>query len=82
MPTRNNRPSMSGYMELEQIQEILHAMELDKAYKTEDSYSANLTLHPNNRISFREKHLAYLKNHPQLNPEHYLSNLRLTTKIR
>jgi hypothetical protein len=31
---------------------------------------------------FIEKHLIYLGNHTNINPSHYLSNLRLMTKVR
>ncbi len=82
MPTRSTRPVPEGYLGIEEVQQLLSDMEHDSSYKTEPSYSANIILHPDHKITFREKHMAYLKNHPQLNPEHYLSNLRLTTRIR
>ncbi len=68
-------------MEELEIRQALHVMELDETLSTESSYSANTTLWPDNRISFTEKHIAYLKARPALNPRHYLSNLRLMIKL-
>lgn len=82
MPTRSIKPIIEGYLNPEQVQRLLQDMELDSTYKTEPSYSANAVLHPDHSVSFNEKHMTYLKNHPLLDPEHYLSNLRLTTRIR
>lgn len=33
-------------------------------------------------VSFMERHMTYLREHPKVNPEHYLSNLRTMIKIR
>ena len=82
MSTKSVRPMIEGYLGIEEVQQLLLDMELDNSYKTDPSYSANAILHPDHKISFGEKHMAYLKNHPLLNPEHYLANLRLTTRIR
>ncbi len=69
-------------VEEQEIRDQLKSMERNKAYATLSSYSANDSLYPNNRMSFTEKHLAYLKSHPALQPAHYLANLRLKTKKR
>jgi hypothetical protein len=69
-------------MEVQEIRDALHAMEQDKNLYTTSAYAANAELWPDNRISFTDKHLAYLKAHPLLKPEHYLSNLRLKIKRR
>lgn len=69
-------------MEETDIRRVLRAMELDQAYNTKSSYSANETLYPNHVMSFTEKHMAYLKARPTLKPEHYLANLRLLIKKR
>ncbi len=66
----------------EKVREILGSMERDKNYTTEISYSANAVLYPDHAMSFTDKHLAYLKSHPSLNPEHYIANLKLKTKNR
>jgi hypothetical protein len=60
----------------------LRDMITDKALNTGTSYSANSELYPDNRIPFVDKHMAYLMEHPKLEVEHYLSNLRLMLKKR
>lgn len=65
-----------------EIERQLQQMEADKSFKTESSYSANITTYPNNLIPFVDKHMAYLKQHQNLNPQQYLSNLRLMTRMR
>lgn len=60
----------------------LRIMETDPALVTESAYRANSELWPTNRISFVDSHLAYLKNHPSVEPRHYLANLRLMLKKR
>lgn len=52
-------------------------IEADSAFITRSSYSANTSLWPDNRISFIDIHLAYLKSHPQVSVKNYISNLRL-----
>lgn len=69
-------------MEELEIRQALRVMELDKSFNTKSSYAANTVLWPDHRISFTEKHMAYLKAHPALNPQHYLANLKLMIKKR
>lgn len=76
------RADIAEAMEEAGVQEELHLMELDSTLKTESSYSANAALYPNHQIPFVDKHMAYLINHPDLDPKKYLSNLRLMIKIR
>lgn len=64
------------------IRAMLHDMELNTSYNTVSSYGANQTLYPDNVMSFTDKHLSYIKSHPNLDPEQYLSNLRLKIKKR
>lgn len=64
------------------IKAILTAMERDISYNTESSYSANEVDHPEHNISFIDKHMHYLSEHPKVNPQQYLSNLRLMTRRR
>jgi hypothetical protein len=61
----------------EEIVEILEAMEANPNLITRPAYRANAELWPGNTIPFVDSHLHYIKTHPALNPEHYLSNLRL-----
>lgn len=65
-----------------EIADNLKLMTTDERYNTEPSYSANTDAYPNNLIPFVDKHMAYLSTHPSTNPEHYLANLRLMTRIR
>ncbi len=69
-------------MEDEEIRAALGVMEKDATMHTNSSYAANTTLWPNNSMTFTEKHITYLKAHPAVNPQHYLSNLRLKIKKR
>jgi hypothetical protein len=64
-----------------QIEQILVEMTRDEKYNTAASYSANTNAYPDNSISFVNKHMNYLNNHPNINPDHYISNLRLLTKL-
>jgi len=82
---------MSGYKrkpdffeteEGKRVEQTLKIMAKDNAYSTEPSYSANTKLYPNNIIPFVNKHMDYLKSHPTTDPSHYLSNLRLITRVR
>lgn len=58
----------------------LHEMAANANFKTADGYSANSELYPDNVIPFVDKHMQYLQNHPAVNIEHYLANLKLMTK--
>lgn len=72
----------STIMSEEEILVVLRVMEADPQCKTEAAYRANSDVWPENSISFSSNHLQYLKTHPNLNPRHYLANLKLMIKIR
>ncbi len=57
-------------------------MEASDKYKTVGSYSPKTELYEDNIIPFVQKHMNYLKTHPQLNPYQYLANLQISTRIR
>ncbi len=82
MSVMKKRNYLTDSQEGAQIKHLLRLMELDQSFNTEASYSANSNLHVNHTISFTDKHLTYLNNNPQVDPTHYLANLRLITKIR
>jgi hypothetical protein len=63
------------------IKNILVEMTRDDHYNTISSYSADTSSYPDNLIPFVEKHMHYLNTHPNIDPEHYISNLRLLTKL-
>jgi hypothetical protein len=60
----------------------LQALFANTAHTTESGYHVNEELHPNNSIGFVEKHMEYLSTHSSINPDYYLSNLRLMTGSR
>lgn len=64
------------------IKRALHLMESDSMYSTKASYSANVNTYPDHLIPFVDKHMQYLSEHQNIEPEQYLSNLRLMTKIK
>lgn len=65
-----------------EVRNALRLMEKDLSYQTDSGYSSNESLYPDNNIPFVEKHMNYLAEHRNVNPEQYLSNLRLMTRIR
>jgi hypothetical protein len=82
MPTLHKKTDLLLSEEGLLIQETLRHMEHDTAFNTEACYSADTVNHPDSQISFADKHIKYLRSHPQVNPQHYLSNLRLMTRVR
>ncbi|MDQ3064949.1 MAG: hypothetical protein M3Q36_01630 [bacterium] len=60
----------------------LRDMALDMTYHTDSSYSTNSDAYPDNQIPFVNKHMEYIRSHPALDPQQYLSNLRLMTRVR
>jgi len=62
----------------ELIRENLTKMMDDPEFNTVSTYSPTSV----ERMLFVDKHMKYLSQHPNLNPDHYLSNLRLMTRIR
>jgi hypothetical protein len=82
MPTIKKKTDFFVSEEGMEIKRILNSMTMDDSYNTDSSYSANSVLYPNNLIPFVDKHMNYLYTHPSTNPQHYISNLRLVTKIR
>ncbi len=58
------------------IRKELERMMSDPCYNTRPSYSAAL----NDDILFADKHINYLSIHPNVDPDQYMSNLKLITK--
>jgi hypothetical protein len=71
----------SEYLNDQEIQEVLDEMEQDLLLNTKPILirSAEDSLI---RVSFRDRHTIYLKNHPKISPQDYLSNLRTMIRIR
>lgn len=63
-----------------EVKEILKSMSTDENYTTRASYSPNTEQYSDNLIPFIDKHMSYLRRHPQVNPTQYISNLRLLTR--
>ena len=63
------------------IKQILIDMTQNDRYNTNSSYSANSVAHPDNLIPFVDKHMTYICSNPNINPDQYLANLRLLTKL-
>ena len=83
MPSASKKIDMFNSEEGTAIRERLLRMEQDTGYHTEIStYTANGSSYPDNQIPFVDKHLAYLNSHPGVDPEHYMSNLRLKLRVR
>lgn len=64
------------------IEQDLIGMVADNAYNTISSYSADAIAYPDNLIPFVDKHMKYLSTHPSVDPDHYIANLRLMTRLR
>lgn len=66
-------------------EEVIAALEImvtDRSLVTVSAYRANAEVWPENRISFIDSHMVYLRTHPAVDPTHYLSNLRLRLRKR
>ena len=82
MPSAYMKSRMKSYMPECDILDALKLMVEDPSYHTKPGYNVDEETYPDNKIPFLEEHVNYLKKHPQVNPEHYLSNLRIMLKVR
>ncbi len=79
------KSSASVKMSVDEEAEVLatlRAMEADEKYNTPSRYSSNTALYPNNLITFSALHIAYIRKYPETNPQQYLQNLKMITKVR
>jgi hypothetical protein len=60
------------------IREQLIIMMSDPHYNTRSTYTPLQV----EDMTFVDKHIAYISEHPKLNPTEYMANLRLKTKLR
>lgn len=67
-----------GVVFVQSLQKMLE----DNAYNTQPGYTSNTELYPDNSIPFIKQHIEYITNHPAVDPQHYLSNLRIMTRVR
>jgi hypothetical protein len=77
-----NKKHQIDNKEMLACKKALKAMVASSAYYTEATYSTNSELYPDNLMPFVDKHMHYLRSHPTIDPERYLSNLRLMTRVR
>lgn len=56
---------------------VLKAMQNSSVYLTKPAFRGSSPRWTDNYVSFIDYHLNYLKLHPSLDPEQYISNLRL-----
>lgn len=81
MPTIKRKiffDSEAGVALVKTLQEMVE----DPAFNTEPTYSANCDKYPDNLIPFVDKHMDYLSSHPSVNPQYYIANLQLMTRVR
>jgi hypothetical protein len=64
------------------ILEKLKRMALDMDFNTGSSYSSNVDKYPDSLIPFVDKHMNYLNAHPNIDPQQYIANLRLMSRVR
>lgn len=55
----------------------LETMEMDKSFHTEPSFTIDVVQFPDNEMPFVTTHMTYLAKHSEVNPKHYISNLRI-----
>lgn len=77
-----SRTGFADTAEGKAIRHKLESMDSNVLYNTEPGYSADSMLYPDNLIPFVDKHMNYLVTHPRLDPEKYLDNIRLMTRVR
>lgn len=82
MSTIKKRGCFTDENEAAETEQRLREMVMDTSFNTESSYSANEALYPDNVMPFVDKHMAFLRARSGIDPQQYLSNLRLMTRIR
>ncbi len=78
----SKKPNFLESIEAVEIKKRLQLMQSDHTFNTHSTYSADETKYPDHQMSFVDKHMTYLATHPGVNPEQYLANLRLISRIR
>lgn len=64
--------------EAEVIRVALRAMTIDPCFNTKSTYTAS----SDDGLAFIDKHMKYLGSHPKINPQQYLSNIKLMTRVK
>jgi hypothetical protein len=60
----------------------LTVIDNDSGYYTSASYSADAENYPDHQMPFVDKHMFYLRDHPELDLRQYIANIRLMTRVR
>lgn len=74
--------SKRPFIDQQEVEKILTDMEQDSTYNTNPGFVRDTPQSEKRSVTFTELHVDYLRKHPKINPEHYLSNLRTMLKIR
>ena len=82
MAVAKKRTNFFDSIEGKDVKRTLQLMAEDNSYATKPSYSADTLQYKNNMMPFVDKHMNYLSKHPNLDPYHYISNLRLMTRVK
>lgn len=82
MPSAYIKSKMKHYIKENEVMQALQSMMDDESFHSKPGYSVNTDNYPDHAVPFAEWHLNYLKTHPQVDPQHYLANLRLMLKVR
>ena len=80
MASAKSRKDFPNTEEGKEVKTQLQQMVESNTYNTCSSYSANTSLYPDNLIPFVDKHMEYLINHPMIEANQYLSNIKLMTR--
>ena len=75
-------PKWTRTVKEEDVLDNLKKLEKDPLYNTPSRYHADTERYPKNLITFAQTHLEHLKKFPKVDPDQYISNLKLMTKIR
>jgi hypothetical protein len=65
-----------------ETRQTLQLMEESIYFNTTSVYTPDTLHHPDNLISFVDRHMNYLSCHPNLVPEQYIANIKLMIRIR
>jgi hypothetical protein len=82
MPSTKKRSNFFESEEGTTAKQKLIELVNNEEFNTSDGFSADNEQYPDGVLPFVDKHMEYLRTHPQISVEHYISNLRLRTRTR
>jgi hypothetical protein len=80
MPTMKKRTDFATSDDGMWCKTALETMEKDGVFYTPPSFTANVESYPDNVMPFVTAHMNYLMKHADVNPQQYISNLRLRSR--